>query len=263
MDQIIPVRINDTHMLKVSIITVSYNSKSTIADTILSVISQTYTNIEHIIIDGASTDGTKEIINSFRSKISMVVMEPDKGIYDAMNKGITLASGDIIGILNSDDFLASNDTIEKIAIAFEQEGCDAIIGNVDFVASKNNNKVIRRWINSPYKKGSFAKGWHPSHPAFYVKQEIYKKYGNFDITLNVSADFELMLRFIEKYQIKVHYLNLTIVRMRYGGTSTGSLKRIFEGNKNIIKAFRMNDISISPFYPIMRIVSKLRQFIIK
>lgn len=249
--------------LKVSIITVTYNCKSTIADTINSIASQTYPDIEHIIIDGASTDGTIDIIKSFGSKVSKFVTEPDKGIYDAMNKGISLATGNVIGILNSDDLLDSCNIIEKIAVTFELEKCDAIIGNVDFIAFNNTDKVIRRWINSPFIKGSFSKGWHPPHPSFYVKKDIYEMYGGFDISLNVSADFELMLRFIEKYQIKVHYLDETIVKMRYGGISTGSLKNIIKGNQNVMKAFNKNDIPVSSLYPIIRILSKLKQFLIK
>jgi len=220
-------------------------------------------NIEHIIIDGASSDNTIQEIKNTSNRISKIISEPDRGIYDAMNKGIALATGDIIGILNSDDFLASNEVISKIVEKFENEKCDAVYGDLDFVASNDPNKIVRQWKSSPYVKGSFRKGWHPSHPTFYVKREIYEKFGNFDISLNVSADFELMLRFIEKNQIKVHYLNETIVKMRYGGESTGSFKKIIEGNRNIMKAFKKNNIPVSPFYPIIRLLPKLKQFFIK
>lgn len=249
--------------MKISIITATYNSASSITGCITSVNNQTYLDIEHIIIDGFSTDNTIEKVTNTPNKIVKIVSEPDHGIYDAMNKGISMASGDIIGILNSDDFLASHDILELIAKAFEQEKCDAIFGNLDFVASSSTDKVIRKWKSSPFEQGSFAKGWHLPHPTFYVKREIYEKYGTFDISLNVSADFEIMLRFLELYKIKVYYLDRTIVKMRYGGESTGSLKKIIEGNKNIMKAFKKNGIKVSPFYTINRLASKLKQFIKK
>jgi glycosyltransferase len=249
--------------MKISIITATYNSSAGIANCISSVNEQTYQDIEHIIIDGASNDGTLQIIKSAPSRVNKIVSEQDNGIYDAMNKGIALATGDIIGILNSDDFLASPSIIKKIVHTFVNEKCEAIFGDLDFVAQNDSNKIIRQWKSSPYVKGSFVKGWHPSHPTFYVKKEIYEQYGNFDISLNVSADFELMLRFIEKHQIKVFYLNETIVKMRYGGESTGSLKKIIEGNRNIMRAFKKNGILVTPFYPVIRILPKLKQFFIK
>jgi glycosyltransferase involved in cell wall biosynthesis len=180
-----------------------------------------------------------------------------------MNKGISMATGDIIGILNSDDFLATDNILELIAHTFEHEGCDAIFGNLDFVASNDINKIVRRWKSSPFKQGSFSKGWHSPHPTFYVKREIYNKYGMFDISLNVSADFEIMLRFIERYKISTHYLDNVIIKMRYGGESTGSLRKIIRGNRNIIKAFEKNGIKVSPFYPFLRLIPKFKEFIIK
>ena len=249
--------------MKITLITATYNSSQTISDCIVSVNNQTYQNIEHIIIDGSSKDKTIDIINSLHNRVEKLISKPDNGIYDAMNKGIALATGDIIGILNSDDFLASDNILEKIAKTFENEKCDAIFGNLDFVASNDPFKVIRKWKSSPFEYGSFAKGWHCPHPTFYVKNDIYKKYGSFDISLDVSADFELMLRFIEKYKIKTYYLNDTIVKMRYGGESTGSLKKIIKGNLNIMRAFKKNEIKVSRFYPLIRFLQKLKQFISK
>lgn len=247
--------------MKISIITATFNSAQFLTDCITSVNSQSHQDIEHIIIDGASTDDTLNLIKRIPNRITKIISEPDHGIYDAMNKGISFATGDIIGILNSDDFLASENIIELIVKKFELEKCDAIFGNIDFIASSNPAKIIRRWKSSIFVQGSFSKGWHPPHPTFFVKREIYEKYGLFDVTLNVSADFELMLRFIEKYQIKTEYLDETIVKMRYGGESTGSLKKIIEGNRNVMKAFKKNGIDVSPFYPIIRLLPKLKQFI--
>lgn len=249
--------------MKISIITATYNSAPHIAMCVESVNKQTYPNIEHIIIDGYSKDNTIEIIKNIPSRITKIVSEPDKGIYDAMNKGISFANGDIIGILNSDDFLASNDILEIIGHTFEKEKCDAVFGNLDFVAPNNVEKVIRKWKSSPFIEGSFAKGWHSPHPTFYVKREVYEKYGSFDISLNVSSDFEIMLRFLERYKIKAYYLDRIIVKMRYGGESTGSFSKIIVGNLNIIKAFKKNRIKVTPFYPFIRLIPKIKEFIIK
>lgn len=246
--------------MKISIITATFNSAAHIAQCVESVHSQSYSDMEHIIVDGASNDNTLEIIKSIPNRVSQIVSEPDKGIYDAMNKGIELTTGDIVGILNSDDFYASDTIIEKIVKAFEQTSRDSLFGNLDFVAAGHTSKVIRHWKSSPFEPGSFAKGWHPPHPTFFVKPELYEKYGGFDTSLEVSADFELMLRFLERYQISTHYLDETIIKMRYGGESTGSLKRIIKGNKNILKAFKKNNIPVSPLYTANRFAFKLTQF---
>ncbi|WP_299576272.1 glycosyltransferase family 2 protein [uncultured Sunxiuqinia sp.] len=249
--------------MKISIVTATFNSAPFIASCIDSVHEQTEIDLEHIIIDGASKDNTIEIIKSRPNRVKTIISEPDKGIYDAMNKGIKLANGDIIGILNSDDFYASDNILAKIAQTFTTTNCDALYGNLNFVAPTDTNKVIRHWKSSPFISGSFTKGWHPPHPTFFVKKEVYEKYGLFDTNLDVSADFELMLRFIEKNCIKVSFLDETIVKMRYGGESTGSLKKIIEGNRNILRAFKKNGIKVSPFYPVLRLIPKLKQFISK
>lgn len=247
--------------MKISIITATYNSEATIKDTLESVNAQTYPNIEHIIVDGASKDNTLDLVKKYGKRVSLIISEPDKGIYDAMNKGIKAATGDVIGILNSDDFYANNSIVEKIADIFKHIGCDSLFGNLDFVAEKNPNKIIRHWKSSPFIQGSFIKGWHPPHPTFFVRSEIYEKYGNFDTSFKVSADFELMLRFLEKYKISTYFLNETIIKMRYGGESTRSVKKIIIGNKNILKAFEKNGIKASPFYTICRFANKATQFL--
>ena len=247
--------------MKVSIITATYNSAAHIATCLASVNSQTHKNIEHIIVDGASTDNTLEIIKATPNRVAKIISEPDKGIYDAMNKGIKLATGDIIGILNSDDFYASNTIIETIVKTFQEKNVDSVFGNLDFVASDNTEKVIRHWKCTSFIRGSFAKGWHPPHPTFFVKREVYEKYGIFDTSLNVSADFELMLRMLERHQISTCFIDKTIVKMRYGGESTGSLKKIIMGNRNIMKAFKKNEIKVSPFYTFNRLLHKALQFL--
>lgn len=247
--------------MKITIITCTYNSEKTIADCIASIYNQNYPDIEHIIIDGASKDNTLEIIKTLPRRVTKIVSEPDKGIYHAMNKGINLATGEIVGILNSDDFYASNIIIDKIVKTFQSTGCDTIYGNLDFVAPENTTKVIRHWKSSPFIKGSFTKGWHPPHPTFFVRQAVYKKFGVFDTSLSISADFELMLRLLEKNSISTHFIDETIVKMRYGGASTNSLKGIMIGNKNVIRAFKKNEIDVSPFYTLRRYTSKISQFL--
>lgn len=247
--------------MRISIVTATYNSSKFIKANLGSINEQTYPNVEHLIVDGVSTDKTLDIIRATPNRVVNVISEPDQGIYDAMNKGISLATGQIVGILNSDDFYATPDVIQKIAKRFEKTNCDAVYGNLDFVDQTNTEKIIRHWQSSPFIPGSFKRGWHPPHPTFFVRKEIYDRYGLFDISLDVSADFELMLRFIEKHQIKVSYLDETIVKMRYGGESTGSLKKIIEGNRNIMRAFKKNGIKVSPFYPALRLIPKLKQFI--
>ncbi len=243
-------------MNKISIITVVYNNKETIRDAIESIQSQTYDNIEHIIIDGNSTDGTVDIVSSYGDKISKFVSEPDDGLYDAMNKGISLATGDVVGILNSDDVYSDDQVIERVMDEFESKNVQSVFADLDFVDQYDINKVVRKWRLSPYVPGSFAKGWHPAHPSFFVKKEIYDKYGMFDLELAISADFELMLRFLEKHHISTSYLPQVLVKMRMGGESTSSLKNTLLANKNVRKAFRKNDIKVSRFYTPKRLAIK-------
>ncbi len=243
--------------MKISIITATYNSGATLRDTMESVLSQGYQDYEQLIIDGGSTDNTYDIIQEympkFRGRLKWY-QGKDKGLYDAMNKGITLAEGDAVGILNSDDFYADSMVLERIAKGIN--GVDAIYGDIEFVDSINTSKIVRQWKGSQYKQGSFLKGWHPAHPTFYVRKEWFDKLGGFDISFNVSADFELMLRFLEKGRLTSRYIPYTFVKMRMGGESTGSISKIIEGNKNILKAFKKNGFEVPHFYLIRRLVPK-------
>lgn len=247
--------------MKISLITVTFNGGATLRDTIHSVLSQSYPNIEYIIIDGLSSDNTLSIIKNYEPQFMgrlKWISEKDHGIYDAMNKGIQMATGDIVGILNSDDVLMDDDVLKDIASVFDDQ-TDAIYGNLYFVKQSDVNHIVRVWKGSPYK--SFTTGWHPAHPTFYVRREIYKKYGTFDLAFDVSADFELMLRLIEKYHIRSKYIDRYMVKMRVGGESTGSIINVIRGNKNVVKAFRKNGISVSPFYPIIRLYPKILNLI--
>ena len=243
--------------MKISLITVTYNSSKTLLDTLQSVLNQTYSDIEYIIVDGASKDNTVSIIKEYEPKFEgrmKWISEPDKGLYDAMNKGIRMATGDVVGILNSDDLFMDNNVLADIAHAFDDH-TDAIFGNLYFVNQEDVNQIVRVWKGSPYK--SFKSGWHPAHPTFYVRRSVYEKYGVFDTTFNVSADFELMLRLIEKHGIRTKYLDRYMVRMRMGGESTGSIKNIIRGNKNIFRAFKKNEIKVSSLYPVYRLLPKI------
>ena len=223
--------------MKISLITVTYNSGKTLSCTIESVLSQSCSNIEYIIVDGASKDNTVSIIKEYEPKFNgrmKWISERDKGLYDAMNKGIRMATGDVVGILNSDDLFMDDKVLADVAAAFDGQ-TDAIFGNLYFVNQEDVNQIVRVWKGSSYK--SFKSGWHPAHPTFYVRKEVYEKYGGFDTTFDVSADFELMLRLIEKNGIYTKYLDRYMVRMRMGGESTGSIKNIIRGNKNIFRAF--------------------------
>ena len=246
--------------MKISVITVAYNSAGTIGDTMSSVLRQTYSNIEYIVVDGCSKDGTLAVIQKYESLFKgkmRYISEQDEGIYDAMNKGIQMATGDVIGILNSDDVFYDEYVVEDVVNAFEIYHVDAVFGNLCFVKKKDLNAVVRVWRGSPYYPNAFIRGWHPAHPTFYVRRECYEHFGSFDVAFKVSADFELMLRFIEKARVSTFYLNRFFVKMRVGGESTGSLWRVIKGNVNVLRAFKKNGIHIPMYYPIMRLAPKI------
>lgn len=244
----------------VSLITTVFNNKETIEDAIKSVLNQSYPNIEYIITDGGSTDGTIEIINKYKNKINKFVSEPDKGIYDGMNKGIKLSSGDIIGILNSDDLYASNDVIEKVVNEMEEKNVDVCWGDLVYVDAKNTDKVIRYWKSSEYKEGKFKKGWMPPHPTFFVRKWVYDKYGMFNLDFPISADYELMLRFLEKYKINSCYIPQVLVKMRVGGKSNKSIKNIIKANIECYRAWKVNGLRINPLRIFLKPLSKIPQY---
>ena len=248
--------------MKISIVTVTYNSAVTLRDTMESVLAQTYKEIEYIVVDGASKDGTVNIIREYEPKFEgrmRWVSEKDRGLYDAMNKGFRMAIGDVIGIINSDDLLAEPQAIEKVMNVFMQnKHADAVYADLFYVAQHDTSKIIRNWVSG--KQRPFRYGWHPAHPTFYVKREIYQKYGLFDLDFKLAADFELMLRLIERYHIKAVYLQEPLVRMRLGGATSKNLKNIIKGNRECIQAFKKNELPVGILYPFYRLLPKLRQF---
>jgi len=247
-------------MYRISIITVVKNNAQTIKDAIDSVLSQTYQNIEYIVVDGASTDGTVDIVQSYGDKIDKFISEPDNGLYDAMNKGIKLATGDIVGILNSDDFYIAEHVIEKVVKEFQEKGVDSVYGDLVYVDASDTDKIVRYWESKPYKKGLFYKGWHPPHPTFFVRNEIYKKYGLFNLDFKIAADYEIMLRYLVKYEISCSYIPEVIVSMRTGGTSNKNLTNIIKANIECYKAWRKNKLKINPKTFLLKPLSKIFQY---
>lgn len=245
----------------VSIVTGTYNSSKFISDCVKSIHNQTFENIEHIIIDGNSNDNTVSIIENMPNRVSKLVSEKDEGIYDAMNKGLKMADGEIVGILNSDDFYNSNEVIQMVVKAFEDPLIDCVYGDLVYVDQLNTDKVVRNWVTGPYTKKAFTKGWHPAHPSFFVRNSVYKKLGYFNLNFGLAADFELMLRFLEGNKIKGVYIPSPMVRMRLGGATNKSLKNILQGNKECVEAFKANDLKVSVAYPLYRLLPKLKQFL--
>ncbi|MDE3235845.1 MAG: glycosyltransferase [Bacteroidota bacterium] len=248
--------------MKLSIITATYNSAATVADTFRSVAYQTYPDIEHIVVDGKSTDDTLPIASSF-PHIKSIVSEKDNGIYDAMNKGIALCSGDVIGILNSDDFYPAPDILQKVMQQFVVTGCDAVYGNLLYVDAQNVQEVKRSWKSGEYSRNSFLYGWMPPHPTFFVKKTAYEKYGGFNLQLGSAADYELMLRFLYKHGLQVAYLPETIVHMRVGGVSNKTVKNRILANQNDRKAWEVNHLQPYFFTLYLKPLRKITQFIFK
>ncbi|MDD2889025.1 MAG: glycosyltransferase family 2 protein [bacterium] len=246
--------------VKVSIITVSFNSKDFINHAIESVLSQTYKNIEYIIIDGGSTDDTIDIIKEYKDKITKFVSEPDNGIYDAMNKGLKMATGDIIGILNSDDFYADNSVIETVVKNIKNKNADACWGDLFYIDKENISKIVRNWKSSKYSKNNFGKGWMPAHPTFFVKRWVYEKYGYFNLDFPISADYEIMLRFLERYKIKSCYIQKVLVKMRTGGNSNKNMKNIIRANIECYNAWKVNGLRANPIIFIIKPLLKVFQY---
>lgn len=229
--------------IKVSVITVVYNGEKTIAEAINSVLSQDYENIEYIIVDGASKDGTMSIVNQFGNKISKVVSEPDKGLYDAMNKGLAMATGDIIGILNADDLYANNQVISAIVSAFDENpDLDAVSSDVAIYKEEDFSKPWRYYTAKSFRLWQFRLGIQPPHPGFFVKKAVYEQYGNFDTQYRISADFDLLLRFLFIHKIKVKFIKLLSVKMRDGGLSSQGLKSKILMNKEDLHSLRKNGV---------------------
>lgn len=232
---------NSTNM-NISIITATHNSSAQIVGCLASVYTQSYQNIEHLIIDGASADNTLDIINSTPNRVTKIVSEPDTGIYDALNKGISLATGDVIGLLHSDDFFSSPQVLSNIAEQFQQKNIDGLYGNLEYVNKSNTGKVIRFWKSRDFDYSLLKFGWMPAHPTLFLKKSVYEKHGLFDLQFKIAADYDFMLRVLKDKTLSIKYLPEVITKMRVGGESNKSIKNIIRKSKEDYRAIRKNQI---------------------
>jgi glycosyltransferase involved in cell wall biosynthesis len=243
---------------KISVITVAYNAQNTIARCIDSILGQKFSNIQYIIIDGGSTDNTIQIIDQYRDKIDLFISEPDKGIYDAMNKGIALATGSIVGTLNADDYFADKEVLNDVAAAFAEQEAGILYGDLDYVDMNGN--IVRKWRSGEYKGGMFNRGWMPAHPTFYCKRNLFEQLGVYRLDYGSAADYELMLRFIHFNKTKAIYLNKVMVKMIIGGVSNKSIKNRVQALLFDLKAMRNNGILFPVITIILKPLRKLMQF---
>lgn len=252
---------NNNINLKITIITTTYNSEKTIETNLESIQSQTLKNIEHIIIDNKSIDKTLSIVKKY-PHVNQIISEHDKGNYDAMNKGINNAKGDIIGFLNSDDFYASNKILSKVMCLFrDNPSLDACYADLTYTDKVDINRTVRYWKSSDFILGSFSKGWCPPHPTFFVRQSAYKLFGNFNLNYSVASDVDLMMRFLEVNKISVTYVPEVWVKMRSGGMSNKNLKSILDQNLDILSALRKHNLPANPIiFFVYKIISRLKQF---
>jgi glycosyltransferase involved in cell wall biosynthesis len=247
--------------VKFSIITVCRNAAATIPDTLAAVREQQYGDVEHLVIDGGSTDATLDILRSPENAEVRWISEADQGIYDAMNKGLALASGEVIGFLNADDLYADNQVLGRVAEVFADAAVDGVYGDLVYVDREHPEKVARYWRSCSYHPGLFQRGWAPPHPTFFVRREVYERLGGFNLKYGLAADAELMLRFIVKHRITTRYLNNLMVRMRLGGVTNQSFQNILEQNREIIEAFRDNDLAVTlPVFLVGKLAARAWQY---
>ncbi|MGL4939182.1 glycosyltransferase family 2 protein [Shewanella sp.] len=248
--------------MKVSIITATYNSAATIHDTLASLESQTYPDIEYIIVDGASKDNTLEVIKAQCSRVSKVISEPDRGIYDALNKGIAAATGDIVGFLHSDDLLAYPEAIADVVNVFNVGEYDAVYADLEYVQQNDISKVVRLWQSGNYNKQKLKYGWMPAHPTFYMRRSCYQKFNYFDLSYTIAADYDSILRYLWRENVRAGYLPQVLIKMRVGGISNRSLTTILRKTREDIQAMRKNGL----FWPLtvaLKNLSKIPQFLVK
>ena len=248
--------------MKWSIITAVYNREATVAQAIASVAAQSHGNVEHLIIDGASTDGTLDAVRRLARPGMRVISEPDRGIYDALNKGIRAASGEVVGLVHSDDFFAHDRVLEKVAFAFATTGADAVYGDLDYVAAADTSKIIRHWKSGEFKPQRLARGWMPPHPTLFVRRDAMMRLGLYDTEYRIAADYDAILRWFGKGGLSLVYVPDVLVKMRVGGESNRSLERILRKSREDYRALRSNGVGGMRALA-WKNLSKLPQFLTK
>jgi len=246
--------------MKISIITATYNANLTLLDCLNSVSRQSV-QPEHLIIDGGSRDGTIELVEKYNGHCVTISSEPDNGIYDAMNKGIARTGGDIVGILNADDFYADSKVLEDVLSVFEDKDVDACYGDLCYVDYHETEKVIRYWKSGEYAHGKFYWGWMPPHPTFFVRKSVYQQLGGFNLEMGSAADYELMLRFLVKNRLKARYLPRVLVKMRVGGISNATFKNRMLANRMDRRAWRINNLNPYPWTLALKPLRKIGQWV--
>ena len=249
--------------MKVSIITATFNRAATIKHTLDSLNKQDYPDIEHIIVDGASTDGTLTIINAHKASETILISEPDNGAFDALNKGLKVATGDIVGFLHSDDFFANDHVISDVVATMKKHKVDSVFGDVAFVSSKNINKTVRYYSSKKFHPGRFEYGFMPAHPTFFTKREYYERFGSFNTKYKIAADFELLVRFLYEQKISYKYMDQLMIYMRTGGLSNANLRSRFVHNREALKACRARGIKTSPFKIMLKVISKIPELFVR
>lgn len=245
---------------RISVITVCRNSESTIRSTLESVAGQSYGNVEHIVVDGYSTDNTLEIVHGWSDHRIRLISEPDDGIYHAMNKGLALATGDIVGFLNSDDIYADATVLEQIAAVFQDQNAEVCYADLVYVKRDNLDGVVRYWRSSNFQQGAFARGWCPAHPTFYARRSVYQRVGHFDQSYKLAADADLMIRFLEKDKATAVYVPKIWVKMRVGGQTNLSIGNIIRQNQEILSSLKRHDIQVSrPGFVISKLLNRIVQ----
>lgn len=244
--------------MKISIVTVCYNAEATIERALLSVLMQEQVDLQYIVIDGVSSDSTFDIVRRHGQKIDTYLSEPDKGLYDAMNKGIQRAKGDVVGFLNADDSYAHLQVLKKVAHVFEDQEIDALYGDITYL---NKGNVVRNWVSGDYHRSKFERGWMPPHPSFFVRRKYFESFGSFNTDFKISADYELMLRMLYVHKLRTYYLRGNMVNMEVGGVSNKSLTNRLISRVEDAKAWKVNKLSTPWFWIMAKPLLKLSQYL--
>ncbi|MFN7645744.1 MAG: glycosyltransferase family 2 protein [Burkholderiales bacterium] len=247
--------------LRVTVVTVCYDAAATIVDTIESVAAQSHPDIEHLVIDGGSRDGTQALVRGHGTRVARFVSEPDRGVYDAMNKGIAMACGDVVGFLNADDVFEHRDTVAHIVRTMADPTLDACYADLIYVDQRDTSRIVRDWRSRDWTPGLCLTGWMPAHPTFYARRDLYARYGGFDLEFRLQSDFELMVRMFETHRIRTRYVPERWVRMRTGGMSNRSVGNVVRGNIEAYRACRKNGHPVTPLFVVRKIASRIPQFL--